>query len=344
MGNSKDKLLQTLLRLPTLPQRVAVAFSGGVDSTALLHAVCQEQQGDVLAIHVNHNIQANAGAWAAHCERLAKQCGADFVCHEIVGLTGDKRDMLHNLEARARAARWAGLLQHAQAFGAQALLLAHHAQDQAETVLLNLLRGSGLAGMGMRPAYFRDDAPNLQILRPFLIANEKSVTKEDLIAYCTAHELPWLEDPSNAYEKIRRNAVRHRLWPVVMATDARALTSLTRFSAVAQEEHAALHDLATAALQPYFVQTANASLHQCLNWRGLSHALPLSTHKAILRTWLTMLGCTMPSEAGLSSLMAQISGTEGYGFKASHAGWDFSQIHDGAAKVGARRLIFAREM
>ena len=344
MGNSKDKLLQTPLRLPTLPQRVAVAFSGGVDSTALLHAVCREQQGDVLAIHVNHNIQAHAGVWATHCERIAKQSGANFVCHEVLGLTGDKRDVLHNLEARARATRWTGLLQHAQAFGAQALLLAHHAQDQAETVLLNLLRGSGLAGMGMKPTYFRDDAPNLQILRPFLSANEKSVTKEDLIAYCTTHDLPWLEDPSNENLDIRRNAVRHRLWPAIIATDARALTSLTRFATVAQAEHAALHDLAVAALQPYFVQTAYALLHQCLNWRGLSHALPLSTHKAMLRTWLTMLGCTMPSEAGLSSLMAQISGTEGYGSKASHAGWDFSQIHDDAAYAGARRLIFARKL
>lgn len=187
---------------------VAVAFSGGLDSTALLHATARSGRR-VLALHVHHGLQPQADAWAAHCEREARALGAGFACTRLTGLPapGD------SVEAWARLGRHRALHDMARAAGADLLLLAHHRQDQAETFLLQAMRGAGLAGLaGMPRAQWRD---GLCWARPWL-----DQPRALIHAYAVHHGLRWIEDPSNGDGRFARNRLRQVVWPAFPAAEA----------------------------------------------------------------------------------------------------------------------------
>lgn len=174
---------------------VAVGLSGGVDSVVLLHLL-KEREG-VSAIHVHHGLSRNADTWAAFCRRLCKAWGVPLKVSKVKVARGGK-----GLEAAARAARYEAFAKSK----AQVIALAHHLDDQAETVLMNLLRGAGLRGAsGMQPlARFQGKL----IARPLL-----DVAREAIVAHARAHALEWIEDESNADESLTRNFVRRRLGP-----------------------------------------------------------------------------------------------------------------------------------
>ena len=176
---------------------VAVALSGGVDSVVLLHLL-RERKG-VSAIHVHHGLSPNADAWAAFCRRLCKAWGVPLKVSKVKVARGGK-----GLEAAARAARYAAFAKSK----AEAIALAHHLDDQAETVLMNLLRGAGPRGAsGMQPcARFEGKL----LARPLL-----DVPREAILAYARAHRLDWIEDESNADEALTRNFVRRRVGPLL---------------------------------------------------------------------------------------------------------------------------------
>src|SRR3954471_12488717 len=161
-------------------RRIAIALSGGMDSVVLLHLL--KDHSGVTAVHVHHGLSPNADAWAAFCRRLCKRWGVPLsVFHVRVNKKGK------GLEAAAREARYA-------AFGkvkADVIALAHHLDDQAETVLMNLLRGTGLRGAGgMRPlARFEGKL----LARPLL-----EIPRKDLESYARLHRLQWIEDETNA--------------------------------------------------------------------------------------------------------------------------------------------------
>lgn len=177
--------------------KVAVALSGGVDSVVLLHRL--KDQPGISAVHVHHGLSPNADAWAAFCRRLCRTWGIPLRVFKV----GVRRGK-HGLEAAAREARYAALGR----LRADAIALAHNLDDQAETVLMNLLRGAGLRGAGGMQPVSRLDGKELR--RPLL-----DVPRSEILAYARRHRLEWIEDESNADESLTRNFVRRRLGPLI---------------------------------------------------------------------------------------------------------------------------------
>jgi len=244
---------------------VAVAFSGGLDSTALLHVTARAAQGNrVVAFHVHHGLQPQADEWAAHCERVTREFGVDFACTRLEGAParGD------SVEAWARAGRHGALHEMAMAAGANLLLLAHHRQDQAETFLLQALRGAGPAGLaGMPRAQWRD---GVCWARPWL-----DQPRAAILAYAEAQGLSWIEDPSNADPRYARNRLRQVLWPAFAAAEP-ALAQAARWAQQAAELafEVAADDLAAIAGS------------ECLDLVALSALSPARASNA-LRAWLS---------------------------------------------------------
>jgi tRNA(Ile)-lysidine synthase len=182
--------------LVSLPQRLLVAVSGGVDSVALLEALVRSGRKPVV-VHLDHGWRAESAQEARMVRALAKEHGLKII-------TGKSR-ATKRTESTARAARYAFFGEAAKKAGLRDLILAHHADDQVETFLLQLLRGTGSAGRGMESETKR----GLLILhRPWL-----GLWKKEIIAYARTRKLTWSEDASNADTRHRRNLVRQRLLP-----------------------------------------------------------------------------------------------------------------------------------
>ena len=223
-----------LSRVPA-GDRLCIALSGGMDSVVLLHAcrrlVHQRLLGvGLFAVHVHHGISSRADAWAAFCVDLCQRWDVPLeVLHVHV-----PRDSGEGLEGAARRLRHDAF----SACPADWLALAHHRDDQAETVLLNLLRGAGVAGAaGMLAERRRSAAPTL--LRPFL-----EVPRQSIQAYAQAHELRWVEDESNADRHFRRNFLRHEILPRLETPFPGAGRALARAAAHFADAMVLLDDLA----------------------------------------------------------------------------------------------------
>jgi len=182
-------------------QRVAVCLSGGVDSVVLLHALitfstCHSFPLALGAIHVNHGLQPQAGAWESFCQRLCASFGVTYCCERV---TVDKESG-DGLEGAARRARQEVFRQ----IDTDWLMLAHHMDDQAETLLFNLLRGAGIQGASAM------HERNGRLLRPFL-----AVSRSEILAYARHHGLEWVEDESNADPQYSRNYLRLKIIPEI---------------------------------------------------------------------------------------------------------------------------------
>ncbi|MBD9468469.1 tRNA lysidine(34) synthetase TilS [Pseudoxanthomonas sp. PXM01] len=204
---------------PPVVGRVWVAFSGGLDSTVLLHRLTQEgtlRAGGLHAIHVHHGLQPDADAWATHCAALCRTLDVPLQVHRVhVDMTRGE-----GVEAAARRARHAVFTEVMQA--GDIIALAHHRDDQAETFLLRALRASGPEGLAAMRAWRPFGTGWLW--RPLLDS-----PRSDLEAYARAASLSWIEDPSNAGTAFDRNVLRHQVlpllrqrWPQVHAAFARS--------------------------------------------------------------------------------------------------------------------------
>jgi tRNA(Ile)-lysidine synthase len=189
---------------------IAVGLSGGVDSVVLLHQL--REHHPVSAIHVHHGLSPNADAWTDFCRKLCKRLGVPLSVQYVSVRKKDK-----GLEAAAREARY-------QAFKdskAAVIALAHNLDDQAETVLMNLLRGAGARGASGMPEYSRFGSKTLW--RPFL-----GVTRKKIQAYARNNKLEWIEDESNANEALTRNFIRRSIGPLIEQKFPRWKESLAR--------------------------------------------------------------------------------------------------------------------
>jgi tRNA(Ile)-lysidine synthase len=228
---SADAVVAEVARLELQGKRVAVGLSGGMDSVVLLHALRAHPR--VLAVHVHHGLSPNADAWAAFCRRLCRRLGVALQVRKVTVRQSGK-----GLEAAAREARYAAF----KKVKCDAVVLAHHLDDQAETVLMNLLRGAGRRGASGMPARARLEGKAL--LRPLL-----GVPREALAAYAREHGLDWVEDESNADEKLTRNFVRRRVAPLLDARFPGWKASLARAARLFSEEEATAQDLLRQYLQ-----------------------------------------------------------------------------------------------
>ena len=209
--------------------RIVVGFSGGIDSTVLLHALsrCNQAEGQhvaIVALHVDHGLDPESSRWSRHCASVAAAFGVDFVAERIApGLEAGG-----NLEARARQARYRVFCRRMQPD--DLLLLAHHQDDQDESVLLHLLQGRGLFGMpGGR------SLGTGRLLRPLL-----HLPRTSLVEYAEAHGLRWLEDPANTDTGFDRNFLRQAILPLLKARFSPLSTRLARVIKLAGDTDQAL--------------------------------------------------------------------------------------------------------
>lgn len=228
---------------PSRPPRpvIAVAASGGRDSTALLHAtaVAARSLGQrVVALHIHHGLNPKADSWLAHLREQVDGWSADGLPVELVHeRLGGSPAPGESVEAWARAGRHEALQRLTLAAGADLLLLAHHRRDQAETFLLQALRGAGAAGLSAMPrAQWRD---GVCWARPWL-----DRPREAIEAYVAAHDLRFVDDDSNADVRFARNRLRLAAWPALTAQSPGAEAALAQAAAWAQEANELQREIA----------------------------------------------------------------------------------------------------
>jgi tRNA(Ile)-lysidine synthase len=269
-----------------------VGLSGGLDSTVLLHALAQlpdARARGLRALHVDHGIQAASAQWAQSCTAFAQRLGLDctIVRAERVESAG------RGVEDAARAARQRAFAD-ALADG-ELLALAHHADDQAETVLLKLLRGAGPEGLGGMRALRAFAAGWLW--RPLL-----DLTRAQLRAHAEAHALDWIEDPSNADTRLRRNFLRGEILPRLRERWPQAQAAIAHSARWAGAAAQFIADEARAALAR--LRGADAAT---LDWRGWL-ALPDALRDPVLREWLRALELDAPEHLHVAELERQLRG------------------------------------
>ena len=252
-----------------------IAFSGGLDSTVLLHLLAStEHLPPLSAIHVHHGLQAVADAWPAHCQSMCDALGVPLRVMRVQVRPGA------SLERAARDARYQVF---AEVTGAgEVLLTGQHRDDQAETLLFRLLRGAGVRGLSAMPAH-RPLAGG-HLVRPLL-----EVSRAELQAYASEHQLTWIEDPSNTDPRFSRNYLRHRVFPVLTERWPQAVSSLARAAEHLGEAQGLLDELAQldlrAADQPSAFPWLPLPSLALAPLRELSDARQRNT----LRHWLTPL-------------------------------------------------------
>jgi tRNA(Ile)-lysidine synthase len=287
---------------PKLGKRIAVALSGGLDSVVLLDTVCKahaqsknknQTQTEIYAFHIHHGLQKPADDWLIFCEKLAKQYKVHF---DFRLLHLNTEEAQGNIEARARAGRYEALTDLCEEYGIEDLLLAHHQNDQAETVLLQLLRGSGVAGLSGMPSSRkitnqRQSQQGITLWRPLL-----DQSRQALEAYAKEHKLKWIEDPSNQDTKYRRNAVRKKIIPALESIQPEALANMARSAQLLGEAQTLLNRLA----QQDGKTILNQEQLKVVPLLALAKDdLPAANN--ILRYWLQTQQLAMPSQERLQA-------------------------------------------
>ncbi len=221
---------------------LVLGFSGGPDSAAALHAL-HAAGWPLLAAHLDHGLRPESAADAHAAAAAATAYGVGFVSERVdVGALASANGQ--TIEEAARAARYAFLFQVAQTHGAQAVVAAHTADDQAETIVMHLLRGAGPQGLHGMQAYWRPNpwSETVALVRPLL-----GTSRQAVLAYCEAHQLAVLHDPSNQDPAFFRNKVRHRLLPLMNELSPGVKNRLVQFGALQAAESEALQAAADAA-------------------------------------------------------------------------------------------------
>jgi tRNA(Ile)-lysidine synthase len=262
----------------------------------LAHEAAQAAGVPLFAFHVHHGLSPNAGSWRDHCAQAAAALGVVFD-HRAVTVEKGKS----GVEAAARKQRYAALGEMCRAHGIKLLLTAHHLDDQAETVLLQLLRGSGPAGLsGMdaanrAPGLLGDD--QLVMARPLL-----SVERAGLEALAAQRNIAWVEDESNTDPRYARNALRHQVMPVLALAFPGFQRRIARSSAHAQSAQRLLDALAEQDLAACRELDAGADTINLTRLRLLS----ADRINNLLRHWFSVQKLGMPSTAWMEQMVAQL--------------------------------------
>ncbi len=262
---------------------LAVAYSCGRDSTALLHATARtaaEVPGmHVFALHVHHGLSPQADAWLAHAEATCHQWAEQGLPVSLMSRrVSVPLDAGLSLEAEARRLRHEALADLAREAGVDLLLLAHHRRDQAETFLLQALRGGGVAGLASMP---KDDwRDGVRWVRPWL-----DLPREALEAYALQHGLHFVDDESNGDRRFARNRLRLDVWPALLAAFPDAEAALAQSAARVADALPALRAWQADALQRW----GGAAEPGALNAVAWS-ALPDAERRQVLLAWLAQHG------------------------------------------------------
>lgn len=281
--------LPLLSQFPVEQRQFLVAFSGGLDSTVLLHRLVQwryQRPGISLrAIHIHHGLSPNADAWAAHCQQICEGWQVPLVVHRVQLV-----DEGNGIEAQARKARYAAFTQ--ALLPGEWLLTAQHLDDQCETFLLALKRGSGPAGLAGMPEML--PFAGTKLLRPLL--NE---TRESLLHWAQHHDLSWIEDESNADDAYDRNFLRLRVLPALKARWPHFADAVSRSAALCGEQEQLLDELLADELAAATHQDGGLSI-------AALETLSAVRRAAILRRWLAVQQAPMPSREMLIRVWQEV--------------------------------------
>ncbi len=272
--------------------RLVVGFSGGMDSHVLLHALtrCRETRAAgprIHALHIHHGYSNNADAWEMHCRDVCDELGVGYSeLHIEVEVSGD------GWEADARAARY-------QAFekfvgDTDRLLLAHHLDDQVETILFRLFRGTGLKGMAGMPV--SREIGKAWLRRPLL-----DFSREQLGNYAVRHGLNWIEDESNSDQNFDRNFIRHNLIPVIDARWPAHARTINRLAQTARNDYQLLGELASLDLE-----TIGTDRPEVIDLTRLRR-FDIHRQRNALLHWIDRLAPASPSHRQLEELLVQLN-------------------------------------
>jgi tRNA(Ile)-lysidine synthase len=301
-----DHLLCTLQTFPTA-NKYLVGYSGGADSTALLHALSSIRallDVPIEAVHVNHGLHKDADHWQTHCERFCSKYKIILHCLSVHVATNTGK----GTEAEARKQRYRSISELLQP--GESLLTAHHADDQAETILLNLMRGSGVDGLSAMPKFRNMGRGMLQ--RPLL-----EFRNQELITYLSCHGLDWIEDPSNQKPDHDRNFLRHEVipllethWPNV--SKRLILTNKAMRGARAVLEKTARDYLDNNLMHPLIMQVSERACKEP------------ALFNLVIRSWLNRSGAPPITANSLDSLVKQF--LESHPGQHPVIGWDGWQL------------------
>jgi len=281
-------LLKILNEQPSA-QRYLIALSGGCDSIALLHAMAairDELPAELVAVHVNHGLQADASAWAAHCAQICQQLDIALI-QVVLDLQINKGE---SLEAVAREARYSAIREH-MAKG-DMLLTAQHQDDQAETILLQLLRGSGPSGLAAMPQLTTFGAGFHA--RPLL-----AFTRKQLHQYAVEQGLVWVEDASNQDRRFDRNFLRQEVMPLLARRWPALSRTLSRSARHCAEAQQLIDGIAIDDLKKVDQPEGTLSI------QGLT-ALPAPQCRAVLRAWIQREGFQLPDTLHLDRIQKEM--------------------------------------
>lgn len=281
--------LQFILQSQTKITRYVVAYSGGLDSHVLLHAMSQQENMTIEAVHVNHQLNEKAHQWVLHCQNVCKALSIPLHVH-TVSIDCKPGD---SLEEQARNARYDVLKQYVDKN--RVLLTAHTMTDQAETFLLQALRGSGVLGLSAMPE--KKALAEGFHLRPLL-----SFTRENLEAYAQKHALQWVNDDSNVDTRFDRNFLRHEIFAVLKKRFPSVVANFTRCAQLAAESQALIAENIETLYQQ--IKTSDVKKIQ------LAVLLSFSPEKQrlLLRYWLAQNNVRMPSQVQLHQIQKDVLG------------------------------------
>jgi tRNA(Ile)-lysidine synthase len=267
---------------------MTVALSGGIDSVVLLHLLYQLQKKyhfTLNAMHVHHGLSQNADKWVKFCEKL---CEKLYVPLDVEYIQLPQKKSL-GIEGEARRFRYEKLLQSKS----DLIVLAHHADDQAETFLLQLIRGAGVKGLSSM-AHFDETK---RLWRPLL-----NQSKIDIESYAKHHKLKWIEDESNQNTDFDRNFIRSKVLPILKNRFNHIIKVISRSSAHLAEAQNLLDDLAKIDLNSYLKSSKYKHKLQVKTLNKLS----LIRAKNVLRYWLELNDQLMPSKDLLDEFLRQV--------------------------------------
>lgn len=285
----ESQLLHQLQQLPK-PNTYWVALSGGCDSVVLLNALHNIQQQlsiPVKAIHIHHGLLNEADSWVEFCQAVTADRSIPLTTHKLKL----SRQKGHSLEALARTARYKAIFSSMSP--GNALLTAHHQDDQAETLLLQLLRGAGVAGLAAMPIQKKQG--KCWHFRPLL-----KITRDEIENYARDHNLSWVDDPSNTKSDFDRNYLRNQVMPLLKNRWPSATTTISRSAKHCAEANDSLQ------------QTAKANLKHCLSNATTEIVIaallefPLAQQKNILRQWLLSHNASPPHEKQFERIFSEV--------------------------------------
>ncbi|MEG9544585.1 tRNA lysidine(34) synthetase TilS [Mannheimia sp. HC-2023] len=260
-----------------------IGLSGGVDSVVLLHLFAHTNF-NIRAIYIHHGLSPNADSWAEFCEQYCKLLNIPFILQKVTV------DSTNGVENGAREARYQAIQQHLKSN--EILATAHHLDDQAETFLLALKRGSGIKGLSaMQAVTFLQ---NFTVFRPLL-----TFSKAELLAYAKAHQLQWIEDESNANNRYDRNFLRNKILPLLNQRWQQFSEMVARSAQHCAEQQELIQELLNDEL------TKSIGEKNQLSIAHFEH-FSLLKQQQLIRLWLEKYGVMMPNQVQLQAVISEL--------------------------------------